>query len=369
MASIDGIQQSSQQLTPGGGLQAGVQAQAGTYRGEQVMVEDGASILADAAEELSFYAAEAVEDKTLEERSVDAELPLEVMKLEEINAYLEAAKAFDDPKKLADLAKRMQSGQENPQELARRESRDPTRQYVLLQFALQDGIQNGASATALDNLRDALADLEIEHGPQIRAGLNTIGAAAEVGADGTAIEAFQGTYRDVVLGEASLNKTLALVVERHSGPDGADFKRGLQAMIKAAGQDLAAARPSTDPTRLQALVQDLYQLEVTATVMEGCQALAQEMLARHDCSGVQPLQMMKDLVAITGEKWVSSSRFSGMAEKFGVREAGPQIAYLAATKNLLREMPVKVFPDADTRRTALDASQEALDQAIDREEE
>lgn len=370
MCPIDGIQSSIQSFVSSGGSQSGVQAQTGTYRGEQAVVRDGASVLADAAEELSLYAAEKVEHKSLDEREVKADSSIQIMRIEEIMAYLEAVKeGADDPKKLAELAKRMQSGQENPQQLARRESRDPTRQYVLMQYALQDGLKNGASEEALENLREALIDLEIEHGPQIRCGLNTVGAAAEFAAGAESIAAFQSTYQDVVLGESSLNKTLGLVLERHAGREGEDFGRFLQSMIKAAGQDLAAARPSIDPTRLQSLVQDLYQLEVTATVMDGCKALAKEMNSRHGCSGVQPMAMMKDLVNITGEKWVNSARFTGMAEKFGVRDVTPQIAFLAATKALVREMPVMVFPDGDVRRSVLDASQEALDRAIEMEDE
>ena len=369
MNRIDGAPAATPQFSTDTELPAGSQAQVGSFRGERVIVDDGASVLANSPEELSFYAAEGVEDKTLEERTVNAERPIELMRLQEIMAYLEATQSFDDPKKLVYLAKRMQSGEGNPQELARQESDDPTEQYVLLQYALQDGLQNGISEKILDSLRDALLDLEIEHGPQIRCGLNTIGAATEVGADRATISAFQSTYRDAVLGGATLQQTLATAIERLAGKNGEDFERGLKGLIKAGGQDLAAARPSTDPVRLQSMVQDLYHLEVACTVMEGCKELSATMLTKHGVGDVQPVAMMKDLVAIAGEKWVNAGRFTEAASRFGASDVEPQIAFLAATKGLMRDMPIKIFSDDDTRRSILDAAQEALDQAIDLEEE
>ena len=79
---------------------------------------------------------------------------------------------------------------------------------------------------------------------------NTVGAAAGYADDARGVADFQRTYQDVVLGEASLAKTLSLALERFGGKDVA---RGLQQLIQALGQDLAAARPSTSQDRLQAV--------------------------------------------------------------------------------------------------------------------
>lgn len=344
-------------------------AQVGTFRGEAAIAKDAASALADAAEELCLYAGEKVEHKTLDERELATEPSLALMSVEEIMAYLQTAKALDDPKQFADLIRRMQSGKENPQQLARRESRDPTRQYMLMQYALQDGMKNGAGEAALERLRDALVDLEIESGPQIRAGLNTIGAAADFSPRADDIATFQNTYRDAVLGEATLAQTLSLVIERLGGADAADFPRGLQSLIKAVGQDLAAARPSTEPTRLQSLVQDLYHLEVTATVVDNCRTLVSSLAAKHQCAGVGLVPLLKEVIGVTNEKWVGANRFGALADKFGVRAIPAQIAFLAGVRSMLRELPVKVYPGDDVRQSILNAAQEAQDRAIDLEEE
>ena len=45
-----------------------------------------------------------------------------------------------------------------------------------------------------------------------------------------------------------------------------------------------------------------------------------------------------------------------------------QIHFLTGLKVLMRDMPVKVFVDADQRQTIFQAAQDALDAAIDRED-
>lgn len=373
MIRIDGnpLGQSGLGQAPPQGQQA--QTRTGSFQGELVTVKDEASVLADAAEEISLHHSEKAEQKRFAERNCQPEQPFAVLQAQEIMAYLEACQAFDDPQKLAALAKRMQSGQENPRELARQQSRDPAQQYMLMQHALRDGAQSGAAPEALEELCDALADLEMEAGPQIRAGINTIGTAREHAHGAEDIARFQATYQDVVLGHPSLAQTLQLVLERLGGPTGEDFARGLQGLVKALGADLAATRPSQDGNRLQALVQDLYQLEVTATVLDGCKELNAALTTRFGTRGFEPVQLMKELVAVSGEKWVSASRFTGLADRLGVsggtNGVGASIAFQTAVKALVRDLPTKVFPDADVRQSTLNAVQEALDQAIDQEEE
>lgn len=343
--------------------------QVGVFRGEQIRVLDETVVsLADNAEEMSLFHAEKAEEKDFEERVLEGEQHAELMRLEEIKAHLEATKAFSDPKKLAEIVKQMLKGESSPGGIAKQQSKNPTQQHLLLQYALHEGLKSGAPAEVMDQIRDALADLEMEHGPQIRAGLNSLEAAAEWAGDADGVEAFQSTYQDVVLGGGSLSHTLGLVLERLGGASGDDFVRGLNGLIRALGADLAAARPSTEPNRLRSLVQDLYQLNVTATILDGAKALAETLKTEHRAPGVDGVQLTRDLVVITGEKWASASRFASLASGFGLRAPEAQIAFQTGVRGLLREMPTQVFADMDTRQSMLAAQQEALDAAIDLED-
>ncbi len=88
-----------------------------------------------------------------------------------------------------------------------------------------------------------------------------------------------------------------------------------------------------------------------------------------DALGLQAFELMKELVNITGEKWVSASRFTSLADRWELDDIQARIVFLTGVRGLLRDMPVKVFVDMDVRQSILNAAQEALDAAVDLEEE
>lgn len=362
--------------TQGGGFDVGqaytaLQGRVGNLFGEQILVKpkDTASVLADAAEEISMAHSEKVENKVFSDRKFEIESPMDLMGVREIQAYLRAAGKLDDQAKVEQLVKNLLTSRGDPRELVRQQSRDPAQQYVLLQLALHEAREGEQPREIIERLQDALADLEMESGPRIRASINTMGVAVEMATTPEGRAVFQEAYRDVVLGHATLADTLMLVLERLGGADGDDFQKGLQGLIKALGADLSALRPSSEPNRLRALVQDLYQLEVTATVLDGCKALAQRMKARYGARDLDAVAYMKELVRFTGERWLSVMRFIDLAQRFRLNETVERIAFFTATRELLAEMPVKVFADVDSRRGVLDAAQSALDEAIKKEED
>lgn len=342
--------------------------QTGSLRGETVKVKDAGDILADSAEEISVHMSQKNELKKHDELSLESDKPEFILLIEEINAYLDMVGAFSDPQKLAELTKRMQSGEESPRELARQQSRDPAHQFVLLQHAWAEGNAAGIPQAALERLQDAIADLEMERGPEIRAGINTASVALGVSSSHLERENFQDTYRDVVLGQSNLSQTLKTVFDRFASEGSNQVGDKLHGLIKALGADLSAARPSTDVNRLQALVQDLYQLEVAVTVLDRCNELADLLQDKFAPSRLQTLDVMKSLVAVTGEKWVGATRFTGLADQQQLSQVPAQIAFHTTVKDILRQIPPAIFADADTRQSVLNASQEALDMAIDKED-
>lgn len=350
------------------GQQAGFdasQARTGNLLGEHaVLLEGEISSLGDAAEEISLHMAEKTEDKHHAERKVKAERPMELMRLEEILEMLQQTQDPDAQAKLEELVTKLLSGQGSPRQQAAQAFGDVSQQYLALQYALRKGEQEGAAPELLESLRDALADLEIESGPRIRAGLNTLGSAGEFTTDAQGIQSFQDTYRDIVLGESTLGKTLGLALDRFGGKD---VGRGLKQLVLALGQDLSSARPSTSPQRLQALTGDLYHLQVAVTVLDGCAELSDSLRAQ-GLGAPDSERLMHDLVGLTGDKWLNESRFTALAQQHGVTTPEGRVAFLAGVKTLMRDLPIQVFPDSDARQSTLNAIQDALDMAIDEED-
>ncbi len=79
--------------------------------------------------------------------------------------------------------------------------------------------------------------------------------------------------------------------------------------------------------------------------------------------------LMKELVALTGEKWVGPARLTSLADRHGPSGATGRVIFLSTVRELLRTMPPLVFEDPEIRQSILDAAQQALDNAIDDEEE
>lgn len=79
-------------------------------------------------------------------------------------------------------------------------------------------------------------------------------------------------------------------------------------------------------------------------------------------------KLMRDLVAITAEKWVAESRFSKLAATYGAVSIPQRIVFLTEVRAILKDLPIQVFADTDRRNAILDAAQEAMDIAADDED-
>lgn len=357
------------------GAQAQSDADVGLWHGVQVQVAvQPDDLLTDAAEEISFAHAEHVESHKLEEREIEEPPELALPPVESIIAYLEAA-SRDDPqeklKQFVDALKRnAQREDENagPREEASRQFGNVTEQFLALSFAAGELAREGGHEALLAEVRGALAELHDDFGAHIRADLNTVQAAADFGrGDPARLAQLQSAYRDAVLGGQDLAAMLKGALERFGDTD---YRGAVQHLIRALGDDLAAiGGSSAQPERLNAVLRDLYSMEVLATLLDGCQRLGEKMQAEHALRAPRAGELLQDLIAASGERWVSAGRFGAIADKHGATEPTPRVAFLGAVKTMVRDVPLKVFADTDSRSNILDAAQGALDEAIGLEEQ
>lgn len=341
--------------------------QAGALGGERVQAKDLQSILSDAREEIGMIVGEKIEARNHEKLEIGAEERAPDMKIEAINAYLEAVRHENSADEIASIVRRLRTSP-HPRLAAGRESSRPGTQYALLQRAAQEASVDRV-AEEVERLQDALADLYRDRRDEIHADLNSAEAGSEFAPTTQGVAAYQAAYCDIVFGKGTLADTLTLVLRRLVGLEGKDFGEALKSLLHALGADLRATRPSTGSIRLQALIQDIYHLEVAGTVLETCVKLSFELASRFQLTGVVPKELMQDLVAMTNDRWLTPQRLRELAAKFGVQVLLARIAFHSGTKNALSKMPVKVFPDAEVRRAMLDTAQQVLDDAVTEEED
>jgi type III secretion protein W len=383
------------------GNAVGLPGQWNALPGAGVQIGETQRSLTDAAEEMSWAVAEDVEDRTLEERALSEYEAPDVPEPGDVEALLRMMRDEEGGREVFEFSTRLVALSRDGVDLrlaTRRWSGEGGRQngysaemkqYAALSVALRKAETSGEGPRVVESLRDAVEGCMRDHGPQIRAGINTAEQAAMFGSGRTNVDRFRATYQDAVLGQESLAATLQLVLERF----GEDVQRGIELLRKALGADMAALHPSREPERLHAVLQDLYQLATAASVLQRCheivRRLQQYMLLRE----LQPLALMQDLVSWTIEPWIMGYHVTlllegycpaddeahpeygrsgderdengdGDGEGHGSDEDDPEttrIVLLNGALSVIRDLPPKVFASDEHRLQAMDAIQQVLD--------
>lgn len=365
---------SSMQPPLGGYVSAGQTQQAAQTQ----LLPDVSSTLADAAEELTQSLSGKAQEKTLKERKADNGQSMASLSRAQRIAMLQAMAAGagkSSPDQAGQAAQDMaQSALRQPGQV-RRQARegggDASAQYLLLLEAA-DLIDEGRvgpdpGGRGSEALREAAAEMLAEHGREIRADVNTFEATRILSPEEAAN--FRSTYRDVVLGESAVNDTLRRLLDMVPKGQSSDYIKALETTREALGLDLAAARPSGDPVRLQTLMTDLSHLKVISTVIDQCEDISQTLSERHGLTPFSATSMTSELLALTSDRWVDASRFGSICKRFNMDQPlEAAVHFVTGMRNALREMPTQVFNSMEARQSLLDTSQIALDEAIDREE-
>ena len=350
--------------TPRPGVRDDAAPAEGSLRGERVQAIPAEGLALDSVEEVSMHFAEPAEEKKVEVESAEPEFELRLMDPDEILTYYASTHNEADAQRMLMLVKLMASPGASPALLAQSSFTDETLQHLALQMALHEARRDDASADVVARLREALTDLDDDAGPRIRANLNTVAAAGSSASDAAGVAHFQQTYVDIVLGEPTLHQTLQQALRRFGAQGFAD---GLALLMKAIGQDLSAAHPSTSAVRLRALVQDLYQLQVVNTTLADARTLSGRLNDVYDNPAFAPEELVRDVVDITAQRWISPDRFATLSLGYAAVVLAARITFLVGVKGLLSGLPAGVFSDIDARSKILDSAQLALDEVAERE--
>jgi type III secretion protein W len=80
-------------------------------------------------------------------------------------------------------------------------------------------------------------------------------------------------------------------------------------------------------------------------------------------------KLLAGLLAIVGSGNAMAMQFERLARDMQVSEGAANIVFLSGIKKMLRELPDRAFVDRNARLSMVDAVQDALDKAIEAEEE
>ncbi|MEW4486705.1 TyeA family type III secretion system gatekeeper subunit [Thalassoglobus sp. JC818] len=79
--------------------------------------------------------------------------------------------------------------------------------------------------------------------------------------------------------------------------------------------------------------------------------------------------IIKEVLPLRNQRRIDSGKLMSLAERLGLHDCEPKIYFLREMAGIVRQLPLKVFESTEERLRLIDGIQEALDLAIEEEEE
>lgn len=358
------VQQSRDSTSaPGAGVQTG-----SLMGREAVKVDSPMSLLADAAEELTF-AADTTDKFELSDRKERRKT--EDSLIERVRLYQELMHQAGKTRDMDQLTQRLKLVESREQALseARQRFPDPADAWAALAESLAVLEKEGAPETALTAVREAMDALEQEAGPAIRSGI--FGALAARGLDDLGdVDSLRDLYRRTVLDFGSVNDVFAHVLERFGE---AGFDQAMDFLFRALGNDLGSDAPSMDTTHLEHVHGSLGQVRLLQSAHTLCDKMLQRWETVHGVPGVRdgslrPMDLLGEIVALRNERFLGAMNIDKIAARAKAPDIEREVLFLQEILNMTRSFPSQLFDGDQGRMKVLDAVQEAVDNAIARED-
>lgn len=348
----------------------------GLFMGAKVsQANDPMSLLADAAEELTFSLAES-EESRLDERKEKAESA----KKRAFDPYIDAARklvkqgdgdfgrALNNLEKMfraknnATLSELMEAlGQSR--EKGGGGAEDPAEQFALL-TALKDSLgQDHALAGVIDQGLEALAEKEAF---AVASGLAVDLSAPDFAGLGDKAE-LRSAYRGAVADFTSPRDALTRLCERF-GLD--KLNTGLDFIMGVLGNELSSSGPSMEKEQIKALTGDMAQVRVLGAVQMRCASVLERLDKAHGVtSRTGADQLLDSVLTVRDNQYAGPQDFQRIASKVGLPDIEREVMFLQDMLQALRDLPDLFYEGNETRLRVQGAAQGALDDAVRREEE
>lgn len=79
--------------------------------------------------------------------------------------------------------------------------------------------------------------------------------------------------------------------------------------------------------------------------------------------------LMRDLLPLKDQKWIDGSRIADVVERLEITDIEARIYFLRELHGIARRLPIKIFQDNESRLRFISAIQDALDHAVNEEDE
>lgn len=336
----------------------------GTFMGHAVAVEDSPeSLLADAAEELGFAVDSHEDCEATERKEREAAASERLKKLYEV--LMSQAGKSQQMQNVVDSLKRLADRQAMRHAVAK-EFSDNTDAWAALQHAID--VLSGDPEVTKEQVAEmkALSDeMMAEHGQEIRMGLQGAVTGSEY-ADVVGSEAGKGLYQKTVGEFSSVTEVFSDIKEKF----GAQFDRAMDFLFAAVSADIESEVPSMGKAHLESVHAKLGLVRLTQSAFRLCEDVATRWKDVHHVeSGFSAMTLLEDVMKWTSQSFLSASEVREAAMKAAPPDIEHEVLILQEILSAVRKFPTALFGDDNARATVTSAVQEAVDDAVQREDE
>jgi type III secretion protein W len=326
------------------------------------------SVLEDSAEELTFEA-DNTEELALKERKTKegGEQSSLIATVKLYQEVMEQSWRQKDAELLFTFLRNNRSAEAALSKVREWAGGDPSETWAFLKQAAEK-LQNDAPQAALTAISEAIAQLEKEAGPRIQTGI--LGAVEGMQHPELGSATLQGdNYRQVACTfydqpEAMFN----FILEKYGMEN---FEAGLDFLFRTLANDLATDAPSHGKTHLEAVGQSLGN----ARILNSAHTLSARFLDRwetvhgvKDCA-LTPMQFLQELLHLKQDRYLSANSFQTLMQSSRAPDIEHEVLFAQELLGTARNFSPLFFDGVENRAKFIDAVQEAVDNAITREDE
>ena len=362
---IDGIHAAFQAQTQAAQSAQTAQGAKSVFMGHAVAVETSpASLLADAAEELGF-AVDRTKDYELHERKQRESSEIGRRLLELYQIQMQKAGKSEQMDQLVDSLKRLADRKAMQRALVDA-FKDPADGSAALQFAL-DAFDLDPSVTAEQKteLKALIADYNRENAEAIKLGIQ--GALAgenypELGG----MDATRDLYRQTVGEFSGVQEVFSEIKDKY----GARFDEAMNFLFAAISADIESETPSMGRAHLESVHGKLGLVRLTQSVYTLCEQTVERWKSVHKVdTPMTAMGLLERVMTLRSQNFLSAMQIDAVVRAAMPPDLEHEVLFTQDLLAMVRQMPTEFFEDDGKRMTMLSAVQDAVDQAVQREDE
>ena len=246
---------------------------------------------------------------------------------------------------------------------------DETDTWVILASLLEQKRASGASPELIRVVREALASLEKSKAPHILTGL--YGALTAPGfTEAGDVETLRDAYRCTVCDFATALEVFIFVQEKFAD----NFEPAMDFLFAALSADMASDAPSMGKKHLAGVNGSLGKVRLIQNAYQGCDELLDRWENVHGVHGTRAggctaMSLLEKFLLLGSERFLGAAHIENIAMGARIPDVEREVLFYQELLRATRRFPIPLFDDEAGRMKVLDAVQECVDRAVEREDE